>query len=175
MSILVLLALLAGALALQYRLDLGAVRQLASERRWSAPRLGWTPRTLWNRRWRRTYWLHYRDESGRPTRRKCHLDGISGGNGAVELESIPTQYRTAARPREHTPIARAGRLALAAFIGLHLGLAAGVGGSFLLFPGSNVAPAYGVLWMGPLGLAAGVLYGTVRGRRQAPARSAACD
>ena len=157
MSTLILVALLASAFALQLGLDVRSIARLAHGRRWSSARVTWTP---WPRgaalhsRWERSYWLRYHDEQGRAQRRLCWV-----GPAGIELEPIVPDARERGAARPH--LRRARFLIATICIGTFLGAALGIAGAFALYPGSNIAPAYGVIWGTPLGLVAGVLFGAL--------------
>jgi hypothetical protein len=166
MSVLVLIALLALAFWLQYVLDARNIVRLATERRWSAPRVTWTPGSLLRSRWERSYWLRYVDEHGRPERRLCRVTSWFDGPHGVHVE--PTVSERAGRAEhvairiESPALRRLLSIAIWAGAGTLIGLAVGIGGCLLLFPGSNIAPAYGVIYVAPVGLAAGALFGALR-------------
>jgi len=163
-STLVLLLLMAAAVALQLFLDARNVGVVARQNGWSEWKLRWVPslrRWLTGSRWTRSYWLHYRDEHGRGERRLCHVTtNWSDGPAGVVLE--PTVGAGVSRSR-----ARRGSLftiTATAALGASVGLALGIVGAFLLYPGSNIAPAYGVILAGPVGMVAGLLVGILRAR-----------
>lgn len=163
MPTLVLIALLAGAFTLQYRLDVLNIGRAAGERRWNVLTVRWTPWSgfLSGRRLERAYAVGIRDENGQPARCRCRVTTFHDPIG-VFFESVTIDAR-----ERGTPISGGRRLASIAVsgcVGGFLGLALGVGGSLLLFPTSNIAPAYGILLTGPLGLGIGALYGALRGR-----------
>lgn len=162
MSTLVLIALLAAAFTIQHRLDVRNIGRVAEERHWSTTRITWTP---WTRgsalrsRWERSYWLRYRDEHGNHARRRCWVTNPFDGPAGVFLEPPSSVERA-----RGAPLGRLQLVAVATLAGGFIGAALGIGGSLLLFPSSNIAPAYGLFLMVPLGLGAGALFGVLRGR-----------
>lgn len=165
MSTLVLIALIAVAFTIQVRVDAWNIARAASRRGWSVTRVTWTP---WARgaalrsRAVRSYWLGYRDERGRLARCRCWVANPFDGPFGVTLEPAGVD------DAEHgVPAARMGRarfIVLATSAGAFLGAALGIGGSLLLYPSSNIAPAYGLIVMAPVGLCAGALFGVLRAR-----------
>ena len=159
MSVLVLIVLVGGAFALNHWLDLRAIVQVATERGWGEVRISWAPfaRFLASRRGERHYWLSYLDEGGRAVRRLCKVVGVLQGTAGVFLEPVAAGSAPRARP-----MGRAARTVLWAGAGAFLGLGLGIAACFVIFPGSNIAPAYGVILGTPLGLLAGGLLGALR-------------
>jgi hypothetical protein len=152
----VLLALLTVAIVLQYKLDARRIVQAAAERGWAPHSVVWAPLARFGslRRSVRSYWLSFHDDGGRPARCLC----LVGGPYGVHLEEPGEPlHRNAAPSRLRT-------LALCAGGGVFAGVALGIGACALLYPGSNIAPAYGVILGAPLGLGGGVLLGILRGR-----------
>jgi hypothetical protein len=165
MSTFVLLVLIGSAFLIQYHVDARRILGIASENGWSALRVRWAPFARgWAMRSRavRSYWLSYRDGSGRPERRLC----LVGGGYGVRLEDAcdqPGEPRLGSTGRgARAPASRLQTILVWTCVGGFLGLALGIGGSLLLFPSSNIAPAYGILLLAPLGLGAGLLFGTLR-------------
>jgi hypothetical protein len=160
MSVVVLVVLIAGAFALSYGVDTRNILRLAAERRWSEPRVTWTPGSLLRSRAERSYWLRYRDEDGRAERRLCRVTSYLDGPYGVTVEPA-APARVEREPG--SPAARRVRLiVVSTAAGLFLGVALGILGAFALYPGSNIAPAYGVIFGLPAGLVAGVLFGVLR-------------
>jgi hypothetical protein len=167
MSAFLLIALLAVALFLQIRSDIGRIGGLVRERRWSDAEVRWAPLVglLTGTRRERCYWLRYQDEDGRASRRLCRLSGLFGAAGVVlEPATVERGARGAVAVAPAPPLGRASAAVLFGLCGLFAGTALGIAASFVLFPSSNVAPAYGVLCGGPLGLLAGVVVALQRAR-----------
>src|SRR5690606_13004621 len=101
--------------------------------RWSEFGVLWTPWAGWaiSSRWERLYLLTYRDEAGRLARRKCRVVGMFGGSGGVFLE--PLSQDQPPRP----PLPRWQLVPIAAAVGVFIGMGLGIGGSMIVFPGSN--------------------------------------
>jgi hypothetical protein len=152
MGALILIAMLAGAFAWQYLADRADLFQLATARGWRLERITFAPFApgwLLRSRHLRAYRLHYRDESGRLETRTC----VVGGRQGFRLDP---PAGSAVRVRR-APLPLLARLAIGAGGGLVAGMALGIGICFVIFPGSNIAPAYGVIYGAPAGLLAGVL------------------
>jgi hypothetical protein len=162
MSTFVLVLLIAAAVGFQRQLDLRHIRQQVARQRWSEPRVRWTPLSLLAGRMERNYWLDYRDERGQPARRLCRVTGLLNGPEGVLLEAnvlgaaAPSH---AARRRSRLELVLIG-----AGAGAFLGSALGIGLSLLIFRGSNIAPAYGLILGAPLGLLIGASCGALRAR-----------
>ena len=84
-------------------------------------------------------------------------------------EGQPMPWEARPRPRDGSPPnpsrgywRRSHWIMLGSAAGLVLGLAIGIFGSMLLFRGSNIAPAYGVILGAPLGLLAGAAFGACK-------------
>jgi hypothetical protein len=105
MSVLVLVALIAGAFALSYGVDARNILRLAAERGWSEPRVRWTPGSLLRSRAERSYWLRYRGEDGRTERRLCRVTSYLHGPHGVTIEPAASE-----RPAR-APVSPAGRRA----------------------------------------------------------------
>lgn len=170
------LAVLVGAgFWLQHWSDTRRITGVAQELRWSIARIRWAPlaRFVSGSRWERCYWLQYRDEKGRVARCLCRIRGFLGLGETLSFDRVSFEavaaveaggavVRPAARPRT---VGERLLLALAcAFAGAWVGAAVGIGGAFLTHPGSNVAPAYGVIYGVPIGTIAGALFGFLRFR-----------
>jgi hypothetical protein len=171
MSVLVLIALLATAFTIQYKLDVRGIVAEAAHRGWSVTGVSWAPLGgNWFGRSRnvRSYDLRYRDESGRFERCLCLVDGQTfTGSFDVAFEQVGRSKiaTSSAWIAEKTASNRLVGILVWAFLGAWAGAALGIGVSFLIYPTSNVAPAYGVIFGTPLGLIAGVLFGALRRRR----------
>jgi hypothetical protein len=165
MSALILLALIAGAFALQHLADRSSIAALAAARGWRVLRICWTPWTgasLGSSRALRHYRIDYQDESGRPQQRSCRLACFYAGAAGVELDPLPARSLSGAAPARPLPgLLRAG---MGAAVGAFAGGALGILGAFLLRPGSNIAPAYGLLLLTPIGALVGMAVG-IFGRR----------
>lgn len=161
MSVLVLLVLVGGAFALCFWNDARGIAELAAERGWRELRIAWAPFAgFWTgNRHERKYWLRYRDEDGRDARRLCKVVGLFQGSAGVCLEPVETPGSTLRLPR----LNRAGRTLVGAGAGAFAGCALGIALCLVIFPGSNIAPAYGVILGTPLGLLVGALLGARRG------------
>jgi len=165
MSVLVLLLLLGVAGTIQYRLDSGCIRALARERGWAVLGIAWVP-TLLRSRWERSYRLSYRAEDGRLERRVCRLVNPFDGAGGVALEpAVGADELRGARALSPERLGRPVFVLLCAVAGLFAGCGFGIAACFALYPGSNIAPAYGVILGAPLGALGGAVLGLLLGRR----------
>ena len=159
-DVLVLIALLAAAVAVQVRVDVARIEAAARSRTWIPTRILWVPwaRFFTSTRGPRHYAVRYRDPSGRDERRLCRVSGLLDG-ACVFLEPAP--LTTGPRP-VRGPLPRAASIALGVGAGAFVGTALGILAAFALVPGSNIAPAYGVLLGGPLGALVGGVLGALR-------------
>jgi len=163
-SVLVLLALIGGGLGLQLFVDRRRILADVRDHGWSELRIRWAPLARWltSRRSQRWYRLRYLDPRGDERRCLCRVDG----SGVLFEPPEPAESAmglTGAR----TPAPRLARPAfvlVSALIGGALGLYLGIAACFVLYPGSNIAPAYGVILGAPLGLVAGLAFGLLRRR-----------
>jgi hypothetical protein len=152
MGVVLLLVLVLGAFAWQVHVDRSQLAQLASAKGWRLERITFAPFApgwLMRSKVQRAYRLHYRDGQGRIETRTCVIGGAAG----FRLDPP----RTGAQRGRGSPLPLPARLALGAGLGLLAGPALGIAVCFAIYPGSNVAPAYGVIFGAPLGLLAGVL------------------
>jgi hypothetical protein len=155
MSVLLLLVLVLGALAWQVLSDRADLSQLAAGRGWRLERITFAPFApgwLGRSKVERAYRLEYRDASGQLETRTCVIGGAQG----FRLDPPRSSASTRAVPRKRLPLVA--RLALGAFGGAWAGMALGIGLCFVIYPGSNVAPAYGVILGAPAGLIAGIVF-----------------
>jgi hypothetical protein len=159
MDALVLIALIGGAFALCFWHDARGIATLAAEHGWRELRVAWAPlaRFLAGRRNERHYWLRYLDERGRPVRRLCKVVGFLHGAAGVFLEPVAS-----APPARARPPGRATRIVLWAVAGAFLGGNLGIAACFAIVPGSNIAPAYGLILGAPLGLVVGASLAALR-------------
>jgi hypothetical protein len=161
MPVLILLALVLGALAFQVMTDRANLSQLASGRGWRLERITFAPFApgwLTRSKSQRAYRLHYRDELGRPETRTCVVGGAAGFRLDPPSGVSSVSYSGTARstPRKRLPLFA--RLLLGPFLGAWIGAALGIALCFVIYPGSNVAPAYGVIYGAPVGLLAGLAF-----------------
>lgn len=161
MPVLILLAVILGVLAWQVMADRADLSQLAAARGWRLERItfapfapGWFLRS----RSQRAYRLHYRDESGRLETRTCVVGGAQGFRLDPPRSEASASFAGSVRskPRKRLPLPV--RLVLGALLGCWAGAALGIGLCFVIYPGSNVAPAYGVIYGAPVGLLAGLAF-----------------
>jgi hypothetical protein len=168
MSTLVLLALIGLAFALQYWADVRSIARAAEQRGWTVVRIRWTPwgGGAWLRsRWERSYRLQHVDGDGRTQRRLCRapmnwFDGAAG----VSFEESTEEHDSATVQVANRSPQRVRVIALSVSAGAFLGMALGIGGSLLLYPSSNIAPAYGLILMTPVGVVVGLTVGLLRMR-----------
>lgn len=167
MSTFVLFVLIGSAFLIQYHVDARRILGMASDNGWSALRLRWAPfASGWAMRSRavRSYWLSYRDSDGRAERRLC----LVGGGYGVQLEEAADPSgeprHDSARLETRSPLRRLKTIIVCSFVGAWLGAGVGIGASMLLLPSSNVAPAYGIIFVTPIGLGAGLIFGILRNR-----------
>lgn len=151
MGVLVLLVLVLGAFVWQFLADRADLFQLATARGWRLERVTFAPFAsgwLWRSKFQRAYRLHYRDESGRQESRTCVIGGAQG------FRLDPPAGRASSLHRGPLPLFA--RLAIGVGGGLMAGMALGIAICFVIFPGSNIAPAYGVILGAPAGCLAGL-------------------
>ena len=157
MPVLILLALVLGAAVWQVLCDRADLSQLASARGWRLERIRFAPFApgwLTRSKVQRAYRLHYRDELGRLETRTCVVGGAAGFRLDPPSGSARASY--GGPPRTRMPLVA--RLLLGAFLGAWIGAAIGIGLCLVIYPGSNVAPAYGVIHGAPAGLLAGLAF-----------------
>jgi hypothetical protein len=172
MDPLFLVAALAAGFVVQRVFDTRVIAGVAIERHWSVLRITWAPlaRFLSGNKWERCYWLRYRDEDGNDSRRMARITGLLGLGASVVLDpaSVERVERRTRGPRAiaapRSAFSRTGLTLLCAFGGAWVGAAIGILGSFALYPGSNIAPAYGVILVTPAGILAGGCFGFLRSR-----------
>lgn len=157
MGVLILLALILGALTWQVLADRADLSQLAAARGWRLERIrfapfapGWALRS----RAQRSYRLHYRDASGRLETRTCVVGGAQGFRLDPPRSAASAFQHGGTRKR----LPLLARLVLGAGVGCWGGAALGTALCFVIYPGSNVAPAYGVIYGAPVGLLAGLVF-----------------
>jgi hypothetical protein len=166
MQLLVLFALIGAGFAIQCWLDVREIRREADGNGWRELAIAWTPfapGSLLRHRNARSYWLRYRDRDGRWERRLCSVEGVFF-LGSAEVAFDAGASESASYGGAPTMPGRIGTLTRWTCVGGFLGIALGIAASFVLYPTSNIAPAYGVILGGPLGLAAGALVGFLRSR-----------
>jgi hypothetical protein len=169
--LLLVLAIAAG-FVVQHAFDTRVIAGVATERHWSVMQITWAPlaRFLSGNKWERCYWLRYRDEDGNDSRRMARITGLFGLGASVMFDpaAVERVERRTSGPRAiAAPKSASSKIVLTllfAFVGAWVGAAVGIAGSFALYPGSNIAPAYGVLFMSPIGILAGGLFGFLRQR-----------
>jgi hypothetical protein len=176
MSTWILILLIGGSAWFQWFADSRTIASMAEQCRWSVSSLRWAPFARWftGGRGDRWYRLCFVDEQGRRGMRLCRVRGWMGIGTTVDFDpetlEMPSFGSAPARPglpMKKTSMsagARAAFTVVCAFVGAWIGAAVGIGGSLLLFHGSNIAPAYGILFVAPLGCVAGILFGLLRGR-----------
>lgn len=163
-STLILLLLIGAGFCAQYLLDLRLIRAWASERGWSTPAVRWAPfapKSFRDSRWTRSYAVRLRDASGAWREGHCHVCNLIFGS-ASDVLFDETAPRGSARRGPAPLLGRPAWLLAGGAIGSFLGAGVGILGSFVLYPTSNIAPAYGLLMLGPLGLIAGLAFGATK-------------
>lgn len=119
-------------------------------------------------RWERCCWIRYCDEGARTVLRRCRLSGSFGVGADVALDPVISERGRASGVDTSGSGSRTWGLGRVPFtivciaLGGVVGVAARIGGSMLLFPSSNIAPAYGILLGGPIGRMAGLIFGALR-------------
>jgi len=161
MSVLLLLVLVLGALVWQVLSDRADLSQLAAGRGWRLERITFAPFApgwLGRSKVQRAYRLEYRDASGQLETRTCVIGGAQGFRLDPPRSSASVPFAGIARGATRKRLPLVARLALGAFGGAWAGMALGIGLCFVIYPGSNVAPAYGVILGAPAGLVAGIVF-----------------
>lgn len=168
------MVLIGAAAWFQWFSDSRTIAGMAEQCRWSISSLRWAPFAHFfsRRRGDRWYRLGFVDDKGRRGMRLCRVRGWLGIGTTVDFDQatleMPTYDPAALRPScpsKPAPASTRSRLAstiLCAISGAWVGAAVGIGGSLLIFHGSNIAPAYGVLFVAPVGFVAGFLFGLFR-------------
>ncbi len=174
MSTVILFAMIGAAAWFQWFADSRTIASMAEQCRWSISSLSWAPFVRWfsGRRGDRWYRLCFVDEQGRRGMRLCRVRGLFGIRTTVdfdqktlEMPSYDNAPMHANLPTKKPPLSglgRAGFAILCAFGGAWVGAMVGIAGSLLIFHGSNIAPAYGVIFVAPVGFVAGLLFGFLR-------------
>lgn len=158
MPALVLLAAVAGLIVWQVLSDRASLSQLAAGKGWRLERISFAPFApgwLTRSKYQRAYRLHYRDANGRQETRTCVVGGAAGFRLDPPSGSVGVSLGREL-PRQRWPLPA--RLLLGAFAGVWAGAAVGIAICWVIYPGSNIAPAYGVIWGAPLGLLAGLAF-----------------
>jgi hypothetical protein len=176
MSTFLLITVLIGSAWIQHAIDARTIASMAEELHWSVSSLRWAPlaRFFTSRKGDRWYRLAFVDEKGRRGTRLCRVRGWLGfgtsiefGPGTLDLPSYDDAHGSSSTPAQRVPSSGMSRIAfviLCAFGGAWAASALGIGICMLIFPGSNIAPAYGILFGAPIGGVAGVLFGVFRRR-----------
>jgi hypothetical protein len=179
-----------GSIVLQYWLDAQRIKAMAREYNWSVAKIVWSPfARLWKaNKWDRWYWFTYRDERGKAERKLCRVRGFLGIANSIlfDGELVPAYPRPAYAVPPPPPFATNNRggideneidarpypawfsriinVVALTCIGGFVGMAVGIFGCMAIFPNSNIAPAYGIIYVAPAGALLGFVYGMLRKR-----------